>query len=68
MLIVKQNVSIGVKISKILKLKSKKRPVDHDKKQASELQIHCILVTILLLGKDTMTSKTLVKSLISTCL
>lgn len=49
------------KKAKILKLGTKNHPVDHDKKQATELQIHCILVTVLLLGKDTMTTKTLVK-------
>lgn len=49
------------KKAKILKFKTQKHPIDHDKKQATELQIHCILVTVLLLGKDAVTAKTLVK-------
>lgn len=57
----KKNGSLAVKKAKILKLGTKNHPVDHDKKQATELQIHCILITVLLLGKDTMASKTLVK-------
>lgn len=58
----KKNGSLAVKKAKILKLGTKNHPVDHDKKQATELQIHCILITVFFLfGKDTMATKTLVK-------
>lgn len=66
----KKNGSLAVKKAKILKLGTKNHPVDHDKKQATELQIHCILITVFFVWKRHYGYKNSCKekSLISTCL